>query len=115
MNYGVLHGAKIHVQRLREIQNNYDAECETDRKEGHRPHYCIHGMNLWVDYDPICGPCEDGYSRYEGRVLYELALQFAHLDHEQMTQRVLLVTPLAGRVPAEIWESLTNWALEERH
>lgn len=31
-----------------------------DRRDGHRAHYCVHGMNLWTDYDPICGPCEDG-------------------------------------------------------
>lgn len=29
-------------------------------KDGFRPHYCIHGTNLWTDYDNICGGCEDG-------------------------------------------------------
>lgn len=40
----------------------YLREIVMHRQEGHRPHYCEHGTNLWVDYDNICGPCEDGIS-----------------------------------------------------
>lgn len=37
----------------------YRAECEEYYSQGYRPHYCKHGRNLWVEYDVICGPCED--------------------------------------------------------
>lgn len=40
----------------------YLAECEQDRRVGHRPHFCEHGADMWTDYDNICGPCEDGVS-----------------------------------------------------
>lgn len=40
-------------------QDYLDA-CEQDRRDGYRPHYCEHGKTQWVDYDNICGPCEDG-------------------------------------------------------
>lgn len=40
----------------------YLGDCEADRERGYRPHYCEHGTNQWVDYDNICGPCEDGYT-----------------------------------------------------
>lgn len=41
-------------------QRDYEREVREAAEEGFRPHYCIHGTNLWTDYDPICGPCEDG-------------------------------------------------------
>lgn len=44
---------------------DYAADCAADRAEGHTAHYCIHGTNLWTDYDNICGGCEDGLTSYE--------------------------------------------------
>lgn len=38
------------------------ADCEADRLRGFRPRHCEHGTYLWVDHDPICGGCEEGYS-----------------------------------------------------
>lgn len=46
---------------LTEQHEDYLEECEYYREQGYRPHYCEHGTNLWVDYDNICGPCEDGF------------------------------------------------------
>jgi hypothetical protein len=37
----------------------YEEDCESWAEQGYRPHYCFHGVNLWTDYDPICGRCED--------------------------------------------------------
>lgn len=51
--------AMKYMQNYRQRLVEYEEECRQDRAEGHRPHYCLHGMNLWVDWDPICGPCED--------------------------------------------------------
>lgn len=40
--------------------NLYLREVEDAYEEGFRAPYCFHGTNLWTDYDPICGYCEDG-------------------------------------------------------
>ena len=37
----------------------YAAEVAEYRDLGYRARYCPHGMNQWVDYDNICGPCEE--------------------------------------------------------
>lgn len=39
---------------------DYLESVEADYREGFRAHYCEHGVNMWVDYDAICGSCEDG-------------------------------------------------------
>jgi hypothetical protein len=66
---------------------SYEADCEQDRKEGHRPHYCFHGMSQWTDYDNICGACEDGYGySWESMVplLYSDAIDKAKAFYKDM-------------------------------
>lgn len=53
------------------------ADCEADRKRGHRPRYCEHGTYLWVDHDPICGGCEDGWTISDHMMRIEHALSQA--------------------------------------
>lgn len=50
------------VARLVADHASYQAMCETDREQGHRPRSCEHGTNRWTDYDNICGGCEEGYT-----------------------------------------------------
>lgn len=38
----------------------YEEDCRYDATNGHRSHYCVHGVNQWTDYDNICGQCEEG-------------------------------------------------------
>lgn len=52
-------------EALKKDAYEYLREVEDAAEEGFRIHYCFHGTNLWTDYDPICGPCEDG--AYEPR------------------------------------------------
>jgi hypothetical protein len=52
--------------RLAASYAEYLAECDYDRSQGYRPHYCEHGANMWTDYDNICGACEDGFSMRDG-------------------------------------------------
>lgn len=66
----------------------YLAECEQDRRNGHRSHYCEHGMDLWVDWDPICGPCEDGESMRDPMVRRRMALDSAK-ERMAMADKVL--------------------------
>lgn len=42
-----------------------------------RPHYCEHGVNMWVDYDCACGSCEMGYSFRDGKFRMETAISEA--------------------------------------
>lgn len=44
----------------------WEQACDDDAREGYRPRYCEHGTNQWVDYDPICGPCENGVTMGDG-------------------------------------------------
>lgn len=44
---------------LEERRDEYKRECEEDRANGHRPHFCIHGVSQWVDYDCACFQCEE--------------------------------------------------------
>ena len=56
---------KIALRALRDIQadrRRWEESCEEDSRNGYRAHYCEHGMNMWTDYDPICGPCEEGWT-----------------------------------------------------
>lgn len=62
-------------KRWAEVQAAYDADCLEWRKQGYRPHYCIHGRNMWVDYDIACGECEngEGYWEYAREAHYALS------------------------------------------
>lgn len=61
----------------------YLADCERDRRNGHRAHYCEHGTNQWTDYDNICGPCEDGFSLRDPMARRTLALESAKARVEE--------------------------------
>lgn len=105
--------ALFHVKRLRKVQIAYDEEVLEAAKDGYRPSHCIHGTNLWVDWDPICGPCEDGFGRYEGEALYKAALWAAESDISEYTRRFRLIAPLVGEYGlSSIREQLIEWAGE---
>jgi hypothetical protein len=79
-------------------------------KEGYRPHYCIHGTNLWTDYDPMCGPCEDGYGYYHFDTYARLSLDEAKsaiAEQDERTQK--LVALMLDKAPIEITEDLSAW------
>lgn len=64
----------------------YLEDVEADHRDGYRAHYCEHGMNLWTDYDPICGPCEDGWSMRNGVHRRRRALDEARSRIERATE-----------------------------
>ena len=43
---------------IQENKEGYLAACKEWADEGFAPHYCIHGVNLWVDFDCACFRCE---------------------------------------------------------
>jgi len=63
-NYETVHIAFAYkaLVDIRRRRAEYEEDCREWARQGYAPHYCIHGTNLWVDYDNICGPCEDSLS-----------------------------------------------------
>lgn len=63
---------KALVARLTE---EYREMVEEYRAKGYRAPRCIHGTNLWVEYDPICHYCEDyGLNEFDPHGPYWAAL-----------------------------------------
>lgn len=92
--------------------DQYEAECESYAKDGYRPHRCFHGVNLWTDYDPMCGPCEDGYGYFDRLEYRKLALGEAIRAHAAQEERVdMLVKLMQMGAPVQIAE-LGAWATE---
>lgn len=60
---------KIEKANLDRNWADFEASCDADYKAGYRPSHCFHGINLWTDYDPICGPCEDGLTSKEDHLI----------------------------------------------
>jgi len=75
LNPTVLKIAKQLDAKYQMDYQRYLDDCESDYRNGYRPHYCEHGTNMWTDYDNICGPCEDGLSMSDGifRMGYAIA------------------------------------------
>lgn len=48
------------LEEFHENQEGYLEECKEYADSGHRHPYCFHGTSMWVDYDPMCGGCEEG-------------------------------------------------------
>lgn len=88
----------------------YSEECDQAAKEGYRPHHCFHGMNLWTDYDPMCGPCEDGYGYFDPNMYRELALGEANRAFAAQNERIdMLVKLLQMGAPVQTAE-MGTWA-----
>jgi len=65
-------------KRLVAQYQDYLDDCARNAKNEHRPHYCEHGTDQWVDYDNICGPCEDGITSADPLQRRYRALAEAH-------------------------------------
>jgi hypothetical protein len=64
-NPTVLTMAATILRRERAAWAAYREECDAQRAQGYRPSHCRHGVYLWVEWDAICGPCEDGAGYWE--------------------------------------------------
>lgn len=103
----ILRLAARRLAMLTRQRAEYDEECERWHKQGYRPHYCIHGTNLWVDYDCACGWCEMGVTDQE------LALGWARENVAAFEARLKAVRDLCGTgLPREMAEPLWGWACE---
>jgi hypothetical protein len=108
--------AKIFAS-YRKDWESYEAECDSYSAQGYRPRTCFHGTNLWVDYDPICGPCEDGYGWFDPMLYRHLAISDAKAAYEEFNERLDLYTKAAakhapvdfGKMITWVAEPLTKW------
>lgn len=90
----------------------YEASCESYAKDGYRPAHCFHGVSLWTDYDPMCGPCEDGYGYFDPNAYRRLALDEAARAYARQQERVDMLVKLMGMgAPVQIAE-LGAWATQ---
>jgi len=103
--------AKI-ARSLEQGYADYLESCEQDRREGHRAHYCEHGMSRWTDYDNICGPCEDGISMSDGMTRREYALDSAKRRDEKcraIVKAAQTLSDLGIEVNYEpVWKEVTR-------
>ena len=101
----ILRRALAYKLKIDARARRYEDECEYWARQGCRPHYCIHGTNLWTDYDNICGPCEDGI---DPRVM---ALDLAWADHREMVKRAEVTIPfIAANPPIRHDDHAAIWA-----
>lgn len=105
--------AVAYMRWLRERRDTYERECEAYARQGYRPHYCIHGVNQWVDYDIPCGSCEEGYTDQE------FALMWAHIEVRQWIERMTLTSDFytgardkGARIPSELASMMSTWTAE---
>jgi hypothetical protein len=95
--------ARKHEQKLAADYAAHLADCESDRREGHRPHYCEHGTNQWTDYDNICGPCENSWTMSDGVQRREYAIWLAKAAQAKIARIMNAVAELRGLgVPVDI-------------
>lgn len=108
----VLKLALIILNRHRQTFIDYEEEAAQYAKEGHRPHYCVHGVNMWVDYDCACYACEEYGSYWHYDTYARFALDEAKAAHDEQSNRIdMLVKLHAKGAPIQIAE-LGKWATE---
>ena len=84
-------------------------------REGYRPHYCIHGTNLWTDYDNICWGCEEyGYTGLPQR--HAVALEVATAAVRATEERCAVLDAFyaaGGRYASQdLQDAMLTWAYE---
>lgn len=100
------------VQSARRDRASYDEDCAEWAREGYRPHYCPHGMSLWVDYDVICGPCEDGRGSWDYLAELTDALGTARRAAAQCKRREDAMLTLIREGGDELltdWRAMSDW------
>jgi hypothetical protein len=104
--------ALIILNRHRQTFIDYEESAAEYAKQGYRPHYCVHGVNMWVDYDCACGMCEEygGYWHYDTYARF--AIDEAKAAHAEQLERIdMLVKMHSKGAPMSIAE-LGAWATE---
>ena len=100
---------KLAKENIAEQLAQYKRDCEADRAQGFQPQYCIHGVNMWVDYDCACWQCEesDHDPLKNPHLIYGAAIARAYeleakateaITHMTALQKLGFLNPAAGGV-----------------
>lgn len=89
----------------------YEEDCADDRARGYRPHYCIHGTNMWVDYDCACGACEEGLTAWD---MAERSAWARHARYLHVLDQFSTVARSHERepVPTYVTDAYVQWLTE---
>lgn len=95
----------------------YDAECAEYAAQGYRPHTCFHGTSLWVDYDVMCGPCEEGFGYFDPMLYRQMAISEAKAAYDSFNTRLEIYTKASsmnapidhGKMIKWVGEPLAKW------
>jgi hypothetical protein len=90
----------------------YERDCADYAKDGYRPAYCFHGTNLWVDYDAMCGACEDGYGWFDPMLYRQLAISEAKRAYEDFEERLSIYTKASAKHAPMDYGKLISWVSE---
>lgn len=106
--------ATLALAELKAIRARFDAYeeyAESMHKQGFRPEVCIHGTSQWVDYDVICGGCEDGDNYFDYTRCAEEAIAIAKEKVRKAHERLDLFVKLQV-MGAPIHEDMMGWISE---
>jgi hypothetical protein len=90
----------------------YDAECADYAKQGYRPYSCFHGTSLWVDYDVMCGACEDGYGWFDPMLYRQLAISEAKRAYAEFDERLDIYTKASAKHAPLDYGKMILWVAE---
>lgn len=90
----------------------YEAECAEYAAQGYRPYSCFHGTSLWVDYDVMCGPCEDGYGWFDPMLYRQLALGEAKQAYQEFEDRLEIYTKASVKQAPMDYGKMILWVSE---
>jgi hypothetical protein len=101
------------VKDHRLMREQYAVSLEEWHEAGRRPHYCIHGVNLWTDNDIPCGPCEDGHGYWSWSYLSMVreCLDAAESLMLERDKRIALASPImsGATYESDLFSALFNW------
>jgi hypothetical protein len=117
-NRRILELAMILLNAYRKDFVDYEEACEEWHRKGYRPHYCIHGTNLWVEWDCACGACENGEDTYWDYATYlRRSLDEAKAAFDTMHERVMKVIDLQNEgapIDLKVWSEWIHKPLTSR-
>lgn len=110
----ILLGIALHIFKDFEREwAQYESDCDLSYRHGYRPSRCFHGTNLWTDYDPMCGPCEDGLGWFDREAYRKISLDMARRDLDEFYKRLQIYTQLqTNNVPGIDYGQLIEWVGE---
>ena len=96
-------------------REEWERDAAQSYREGYRPHFCIHGTNLWTDYDNICWGCEEyGYTGQPQRhaVALEVATAAVRALEERSAVSGAFYAAGGRHASMALQDAMLTWAYE---